>query len=351
MALTAKQLAERQHYLGGSDVATALGYNQYKTPLELYFEKITGEIKKIDKPQIEYGNDREPELREKFAKITGLRVREINKTKFHPKYKFLAANIDGLVCGDSANKNKNNKKNNNNQAESPLAILEIKTVGFRARKNWGIPVPIPELNMDEKYQRAANEYGFDEAPGYIQKTYLFQAVLYAAIYEVSIVYFAVSFGNDQYLCIYKYERDIELEKIIIDQLVYFWTEYVEKEIPPDPKNLNDIKVLHPKAEAKTQIIATPEVEDVFFKAKNLKNQIDNLTSKLTALEVEMAKYMGDYDRLFDSCGEKLSRFNNVKARGNFDKKRLHKEYPNIYNKFWTPGDPEKNTRTFKAYYK
>ena len=323
--LDEQQLKERRKFIGGSDVYTVLGQNPYKTPLDLYCEKVDGIIKQEENPYLENGNDKEPENREKFSEITGLRVQTVNSAKYHPKYPFLAGNVDGLIYCNSGKK------------ESPIAVLEVKCVSHYARKNWGASVPISELVMNRKYQSPYNRYGFDQPDGYIPEGYIYQALLYAAVYELPVVYFAVDFGMDQYLCTYKYERNLEFEKMVIDQLVYFWTHHIEKQIPPSPKNFDDVKILYPEAKEKTQVVASNEIEDTYFKAKDLKNQLDLLDNEFKTLKVKMADYMGDNEILVDHTGNKLARYNNVKPKGKFDRARLLKEYKEIHNKYWESG--------------
>jgi putative phage-type endonuclease len=332
--LDEQKLQERRNYIGGSDVCAVLGRDGYRTPLDIYCEKVDGIFKREENPYLENGSDKEPENREKFAKITGLQVLTVNSAKYHPKYPFLAGNVDGLIYGDSDKK------------ESPIAILEVKCVSFYGRKNWGASIPIPELSMNRKYQSPYARKGFEQPDGYIPERYIYQALLYAAVYELPIVYFAVDFGMDQYLCTYKYERNLELEKLVIDQLVYFWTQHIEKQIPPEPKNLDDVKLLYPEAKKKTQVIASDEIENVYFKAKDLKNQIDSLDNEFSTLKVKMADFMGKNEILVDHTGNKLARYNNVKAKGKFDRTRLLKEYEEIHNKYWKPGNPDKPSRSF-----
>lgn len=337
--LDEKQLEERRHYLGGSDVAAALSRNPNKTALKLYYEKIDG-AEQEDNPFLENGNDGEDKNRKKFAEITGLRVQIADSTKHHPQYPFLAANVDGLIFGDS----KEQKKQDD---ESPIAILEVKCVGHYGRKNWGAPVVIPELNMDEKYQKPFNRYGFDKPDGEIPETYVYQALLYAAIYEIPVVYFAVDFGMDQYLCTYKYQRDLELEKLVIDKLVQFWNEHVKKYIPPDAKTYDDIKMLYPEVKPKTQIEATKEIEDLFLKAKIINNQINMLEFELDELKVKIADYTSDNNFLIDSNDKKIAKNTETKAKGKFDRARLLKENAEIHDKYWKLGDANKSTRSFK----
>jgi len=332
--LDEKKLQERRTYIGGSDVCAVLGRDPRTTPLGVYCAKVDGIFKREDHPFLENGNDKEPENREKFAKVTGLGVLTVDEAKHHPKYPFIAGNVDGLVYGDSKAKG------------SPIAILEVKCVSHFGRKNWGASVPIPELTMHPKYQTPHNRRGFEQQDGYIPERYVYQALLYAAVYELPVVYFAVDFGMDQYLCTYKYERNLELENMVMDYLAHFWTHNIEKQIPPEPVTLDDVKLLYPEVKKKAKIEASPEIEDTYFKAKELNNQIDTLNGEFKTLKVKIADYMGENEILTDQGGNRLATYNSMKPKGKFDRAKLLKEYAEIHDKYWKPGTG-KPSRMFK----
>ena len=75
---------EKQKGIGGSDVATILGLNPYKSVFTLWLEK-TGQIEPpvLNNEYIEWGNILEPVIREKFAKETGFEVEENHWVMLH----------------------------------------------------------------------------------------------------------------------------------------------------------------------------------------------------------------------------------------------------------------------------
>ena len=113
---------ETQKGIGGSDVATILGLNPYKSAFALWLEK-TGQVKpdQIDNEYIEWGNILEPVIRDKFKKETGFKVYQNNFVIQHDTHEFMIANIDGEVKDPS---------------EDGRGILEIKTASERMKPLW-----------------------------------------------------------------------------------------------------------------------------------------------------------------------------------------------------------------------
>ena len=100
MALTKEQLAVRK--VGGSDVATILGLNPFKSAVELYHEKRgTIDVDDLsDNLAVEAGNVLEDGIAELAAsRMTRqwgrpVKLRRCNMTLSHPKYDWLTIHID-----------------------------------------------------------------------------------------------------------------------------------------------------------------------------------------------------------------------------------------------------------------
>ena len=81
-----------------------MGFSTYKTPLQLYREKI-GEMIPDDLSSNEavyWGTVLEDVVAQEFAKRTSKQVAVLKKVFIHPKYDFMTANIDRDVCGEDA---------------------------------------------------------------------------------------------------------------------------------------------------------------------------------------------------------------------------------------------------------
>ena len=182
---------EKQKGIGGSDVATILGLNPYKTPFTLWLEK-TGQIEPpvLNNEYIEWGNILEPVIREKFAKETGFEVYENPWVMQHQIHDFMVANIDGEVIDP--------------QFEGKPGVLEIKTAGERMRDQW------------------------EEGP---PNHYMLQIQHYLAVLDYDYAYVAVLIGGNSF----KYFL-IERDDYIIDQVIQAEAEFmhlVENNIAPE----------------------------------------------------------------------------------------------------------------------
>lgn len=182
---------EKQKGLGGSDVATILGLNPYKTPFTLWLEK-TGQIEPpvLNNEYIEWGNILEPVIREKFAKETGFEVYENHWVMLHETHDFMVANIDGEVIDP--------------QFAGEKGVLEIKTAGERMRDQW------------------------ENGPPH---HYMLQLQHYLAVLDYSYGYIAVLIGGSTF----KYYL-VERDDYVIDNLIQAEMDFmqmVEDRVAPE----------------------------------------------------------------------------------------------------------------------
>lgn len=107
----------RRKGLGGSDVAAICGMSRYKSPMEVYLDKL-GEIPPLeDNPKMKAGRMLEPVIADWFAEETGMKVQRQNSIFQHKEYPFMLANIDRWLPGLNAG-------------------LEIKNTGEYSRDDW-----------------------------------------------------------------------------------------------------------------------------------------------------------------------------------------------------------------------
>lgn len=212
MPLTAEQLAARK--IGGSDVATILGLNPFKTPVELWLEK-TGHTERQEDESLalKFGNIMEPAIAEMYTVRTSKRLRRCNVTLKHPKYEWLTAHIDRDVVGEERG-------------------VEIKNVGRNAAKYWG-----------------------SEKDGRIAEYYLPQPHTYMLIKGYPVWDVAAYFGGDD-LRIIPIEFDPEFAEMIVDATHDFWFNHVVADVPPpvdldSPSALRALKKLYPGTNGQT----------------------------------------------------------------------------------------------------
>lgn len=212
MALTKRQLALRK--IGGSDVATILGLNPYKSAVELYHEK-RGTIEVIDldaNENVEAGNVLEDAIADLAARHMSrqwnrpVKLRRCNQTLVHAIHDWLTVHIDRDVVGEDRG-------------------VECKNVGARAAKGWG-------------------EALTDQIPEY----YLPQPHTYMLVKNYPVWTVAAYFGGAD-LRLYEIERDREWDEIIIARTQEFWR-CVETGTAPSidvdaPRALEIVKRIYP----------------------------------------------------------------------------------------------------------
>lgn len=197
-----KWLEERKHGIGGSDAATVIGENPYKTNVELWEEKTNRKNAEdiSDKPYVQYGIDMEPILRENFIiKHPEFEiVHKENEIIKHSKFPFLFATLDGQLI---------------NKDTGEMGILEIKTTN------------ILQSMQKEKWK--------DQIP----PNYYCQVLHYLNVtgYSFAFVFAELNYSEDyQSTRTYKIERkNVEEDiKYLLDKEIEFWKYVVDDIRPP-----------------------------------------------------------------------------------------------------------------------
>jgi len=297
--LTEQQLQIRKTGLGGSDVAAALGYSKFKSPLDVYLDKTGHEVEQIDNDAIWWGNNLEDLIIQFYERRTGNIVEKDETVYRHPDNNWMLANIDGWV---------NNRE----------FILECKSTHSFTKGQWG------------------DEYTAD-----IPVYYLCQCAWYAAILDKPKVELA-AFAGTQAFRIYEYKRDHDFETMLIEAASNFWHNNVLKQIPPEPVNNTDLFHLYPEG-SDNAIVTSDEILQKYKYLVETKKSIDIMNKEKEDLELEIKKFMGDSGVLQDPSGSTLLTYKNTKPRKSFDSKRFKIDNPDLYSQYVTEG---KSNRMF-----
>jgi len=181
-------LADRRKGIGGSDVGAILGFNPYKSAVEVYLDKI-GELEnKADNEAMYWGRTLEEVVAQEYAKRSENKIRRVNRMLAHPDNAWMLANVDREILTD----------------QRGIGILECKT---------------------------ANQYMVDQWSDGVPEMYLLQLMHYLAVTSYSWGCIAVLIGGRDFR-IYDFARDDELITMMIERESEFWHEHVLKKIPP-----------------------------------------------------------------------------------------------------------------------
>lgn len=282
-------LKERKNYLGGSDLGAIAGLNPYRTTLDVYLDKTSDDIRCETSHTMRWGNLLEDVVAKAYAEDTGYDVEIEPNTIYHPKYKFLGANIDRWV-GDRE------------------YVLECKTAGFTKAKEWG-------------------EVGTDQIP----ESYLIQIAYYAAICDVPKVDIAVLIGGNDFR-IYTYTRNRELEDKLIKIACNFWHNHIKKRIPPKCSNTRDTFNLFPQSNHH-EIVAESNIMQKLEELKEAREEESRIQSTIEKLKTDIQEFMQDYDILIDNNGNVIATWKNTAPRSLFDLKKFKEEAKEMYLKY------------------
>lgn len=281
-------LIERTKGIGGSDAATVLGLNKWKTPFELYLEK-TGQSF-VDESQAEaayFGNVLEDVVAREFEIRSGKKVRKNNFMLQHPKYDFIRANIDRKVVGEDA-------------------LLECKTASAYLAKDWE----------------------GDEIPS----AYLVQVQHYLGVTGYEKAYIAVLIGGQRFIW-KEIERDEELIEMIFEAEVNFWNNHVIANNPPalDGSSAAEefLKKRYEESEPGKSIDLDSTYSDKIKHLNELKDTIKQLKEQQVQIENEIKNELKDAELGFIK-NYQVSWKPITQKR--VDSKKLREHFPDIYEK-------------------
>jgi putative phage-type endonuclease len=182
---TPEWLAARK--IGSSDAAAILGVNPYRTPYQVWAEKIGAAMPKEPNEAMRWGQLLEPVIAGEFAARTGLKVEKNLTMKVHPELDWMTATAD-FFCWD------------NNE----FGLLEIKNVNAYSKE-------------------------YDEES--ISDSTSVQIMHQMAVYGLSWAYCAYLVGGNKLLWQKTYRSEPLIAKIIEEEKK-FWRLVEEKTPPP-----------------------------------------------------------------------------------------------------------------------
>lgn len=283
-------LAERRLGLGGSDIAAVCGLSPWRTPYDVYADKLGLAPEQDDNDAMYWGRVLEDVIAEEYARRSGHKVRRVHRILRHPKHAWMAANLDRAIVTNDRGR----------------GVLECKTAGAFKLADWG----------DE---------GTDEVPVY----YRTQVQWYLAITGYDYGDLAVLIGGRDFR-VYTLPRDDEL----IDDLVRigerFWREHVAAGVPPDAVNAADLAAMFPADDGST-VIASPEIATAVARINEIRREEKELKAQRDRLEFDVKQWLAESSTLTDATGSPLATWKTQTSR-RVDTKKLRAEFPDVANR-------------------
>lgn len=286
---------DRRKFLGGSDAAAVMGLSPWMTPVELWRQK-TGrsEPPRLDKLRekiLKRGHLLEPVIVEMAVdklRDAGHTVELIarNERYADPEHPFLSCEIDFELRLDGEEING-----------------DAKSVGGFAREKWG-------------------EEETDEVP--IEYAAQFMAGLGITGRHRCLVAALMSLDD---VALYWVHRDDVTIAAMRERCVRFWNDHVLADVPPDPIDYSDVKLLYPRDNG-TAIEATDDIAGAVAKLRDATRQRLELERTEEYLQFQIAAFMQPHARLTRG-GRDIATWKG-QSRSDIDRDALKADHPGIY---------------------
>ena len=280
---------DRQTYIGSSDTAAILGISPWKTPLDVYLDKVQPRVEITDPDKLRVlnrGKRMEPYVIDLLAEEAGLEIVRRGERYIDTEYNFLAAEIDAEAASGEN--------------------IEIKTVSPFKAKEWG-------------------EQQSDEIPVH----YAAQAMHALMITGRALCVFGVLIGADDFR-IYRIERDDVTIAAIRAKEIAFWKR-VQDRNPPDPSTVSDVFRLFGTHDSGAAIAANDAIQADVLALKSLKADAKSLEGIIAMREERIKLYMGDAAILTMNGTPSITWKEQQSKR--FDQAAFKADHPDLFEKF------------------
>lgn len=286
----AQWLEDRRKGIGGSDVAAVLGLSKWKTPYQVWQDKLGLIPATPDNDSMKWGRLLEPVVRQQYAEATGREVKVPTGILQHQDHKFMLANLDGFTDDGR--------------------IVEIKTA--RRQDGWG-------------------DAGTDEVP----QEYLLQVQHYMAVTKFEVADIAVLIAGSDFR-LYHVHADRELQEMMIEQEAEFWR-LVESHTPPDALSFADAVARYGRSSKTGEITATEEVLKAVEELASIRVDMKLYEAREEELKGIVMAAMGDFDTLTYQ-GKTLVTWKAAKPTERFDSKAFKAAHPELAAQFTVTGE-------------
>lgn len=283
-------LKGRRTGIGGSDVAAVLGLNPWKTPLDVWNDKLgLSEDKEMSEPAY-WGTVLEDTVAKEFQLRTGKRVQKVSHQFADPETPWAIANIDRAIINPTIAKRvrplemteKEIAKYGNRPITTDIAF-EAKTAHAFTADLWG---PSQELEIQQNNLRTEHE---------IPLYYETQIQWYCGILRLRGMYLAVLIGGSDFR-MYWIDARPDVFQVIKEKCSAFWNNHVLTKTPPEPINIEDVLKLYGKSNGKA-IEAQGELAIDYGEYARIAGEIKELKKQQDALKTKIAISMKDNEIL------------------------------------------------------
>lgn len=244
-----EQTAElRRSGIGASDAAAVCGLSRYRTPVEVYLEKI-GELEpEPENDAMHFGKVLEAVVADEFALRNKTKLRRVNRTLRHKALPWMMCHADRMIVNGVG--------------------LECKTAGrWYKSEDWG-----PD--------------GSDEVP----IEYLLQCQHCMAVTGQPAWFLAVLLAGNEYRQYYLQRSEEIIESLVAKESV-FWRR-VETRDAPAPTNPFDASLLHPRDRG-ASVLASFDASAAVLELRNIGREKKALEAREKELKTQVMAEMKD----------------------------------------------------------
>ena len=284
---------KRLEGVGGSEIGTVLGVNTFCSNVELYLIKRGELIDDVDTDSAELGHILEPWILNKYEAKEKIKLdRPGDRVYRHPEHNWIFGHVDGLVIGEKRG-------------------VDAKSTGlmnFRAAMGFG-------------------KTGTDQVPlSIIAQCAIYMAIMDYSRWDVAAL---VAGGGVRF---YQINRDLDLERSIINRLKTFWFDHVKKGIPPAPKSVKDVELIYSNGDL-GKIECKPQIYQAYLDILKAKRNCAKANEAKEVNEMIIKEYMADHGSLVDFTDKILVTWFKDNDNDKFDKKAFEKAEPELYKKY------------------
>lgn len=298
-------LDERKKGIGGSDVGAIMGTNEYRSPLQVYKDKVENQTCNTDNIFTRKGKDLEALIRENYVKPElqkqGYNVFPGTVMFINKRFPWIRANIDAMAIPDFGSTKDN-------------IGIEIKWVS-----DWG----------STKWDSEDSMYG-------IPPSYYDQVQTYMAVLGLKLFIVCAMFDTDWKCKFYKIHRDDNRIEQIIAKTKAFYDYNMQMKIPPRYSAELDKEIIKKEiSEAKEQedpvsLILDDSLNEDISRYKYLSQQAKLLSDEANKVkDVIVNKYMEN--RRPSNSVYKVSISSYESSR--FDSSTFKVDNPDLYAKY------------------
>lgn len=290
-------MTDRAGFIGSSDAAAVLGISPWKSPYELYLEKVGEAPKQVEEQNVKAktrGKRLEPYIMDMLRDEHQVTITSRNVIHHDPELPYLRAEID---------------------AEREY------------RAPWSDKIGLGSIEAKTVHPFKLREWGAEDSDQ-IPVWYTAQAMHGIMVTGRDHTLFAVLIGDD--LRLYRVERDPEIIKGLREKEIAFWNNHVLPRVPPPATTVKDVLHLF-----KSDLGTIAEADDVTFAAIERMRIIQPAIKEFENLKERVEVFMGPAATLTRE-GEILATWK-AQNRTDFMEKKFKEAHPELAAQFTKAG--------------